>query len=170
MQPGIKARRHGRFGMTRVLITGSGGYIGQVLVPMARAHGWEVVGLDSGYFEGCDVPGMDITATEILKDVRDVEPSDLHGFDAVVHFAGLSNDPLGELNPGLTSDINYEASVRLALVARDAGVKRFVFSSSCSVYGARSSRPVIEDDELEPLTAYAISKVETERAVSKLAT
>ena len=155
--------------MTRVLVTGSGGYIGQVLVPLARARGWEVVGLDAGYFESCDVPGMDVAMPEISKDVRDLEPSDLRGFDAVIHLAGLSNDPLGELNPGLTSEINYAASVRLASAAREAGVKRFVFSSSCSVYGARSNRPVIEEDELEPLTAYAVSKVETELAVSKLA-
>jgi nucleoside-diphosphate-sugar epimerase len=155
--------------MTRVLITGSGGYIGQVLVPLARAHGWDVTGLDSGYFEGCDVPGMEVAVPDVFNDVRDVTPEDLRGFDAIVHLAGLSNDPLGELNPGLTSEINYEASVRLAAAAKEAGVQRFVFSSSCSVYGARSSRPVTEEDELEPLTAYAASKVETERAVSKLA-
>src|SRR5439155_11274390 len=138
-------------------------------VPMLKDRGWETIGLDVGYFEGCDVPGMPTTPPDLLLDVRDVQPADLKGADAIIHLAGLSNDPLGELNPELTKQINYEASVQLARVAKQAGVSRFVFSSSCSVYGARSSAPVTEENELEPLTAYAWSKVMTEQTVSELA-
>ena len=153
----------------RVLLTGSGGYIGQILGPRLRDHGWDVTGLDSLFFDGCDLADRPIMPTAIVKDVRDLTPADLEGFDAVVHLAGISNDPVGELNPELTLDINYRASVRLAELAREAGVRRFVFSSSCSVYGARSAAPVVETDELEPLTAYASSKILTEQAVSELA-
>lgn len=155
--------------MTKVLVTGSGGYIGRVLTPMLTARGWDVVGLDSGYFEGCDLGQPVAGPPTIERDIRDVVPGDVAGFDGIIHLAGLSNDPLGELNQGLTSDINYQATVRLGEAAREAGVPRFVFSSSCSVYGARSDAPVDETGELEPLTAYASSKVLSEQAISKLA-
>jgi nucleoside-diphosphate-sugar epimerase len=153
----------------RILLTGSAGYIGQVLAPKLQANGWDVIGCDSGFFDGCNLPVGPIFPTTLTKDVRDVTPADLAGVYGVIHLAGISNDPVGELNPALTLEINYQASVRLAEMARKAGVARFVFSSSCSVYGARSAAPVIETDELEPLTAYASSKILTEQAVSALA-
>src|SRR5579862_7407420 len=156
--------------MGRVLVTGSAGFIGQVLMPLLAERGWDAVGLDADYYDGCDLAGFSVTPTAIRKDIREVGPADLASFDAVIHLAGLSNDPVGDLDRELTLDINLKASVRLAEMARAAGVKRFVFSSSCSVYGARSSAPVTEDDPLEPLTAYAVSKVATEQEVSKLAT
>src|SRR5579883_78387 len=155
--------------MSKVLVTGSGGYIGSVLTPMLAARGWDVVGLDAGYFEGCDLGQPVAGPPTIEKDIRDVVPTDVAGFDGIIHLAGLSNDPLGELNPELTSDINFRATVRLAAAAREAGVPRFVFSSSCSVYGARSDAPVDETGELDPLTAYASSKVLSEQAIAPMA-
>jgi nucleoside-diphosphate-sugar epimerase len=153
----------------RVLLTGSGGYIGQILGPLLEAAGWDVTGCDTGFFDGCDLPVGPIFPTTLHRDVRDLAPADLAAFHAIIHLAGLSNDPLGELNPELTLDINYRASVRLAEMAREAGVPRFVFSSSCSVYGAQSGAPVVETDPLDPLTAYAKSKILTEQGVTPLA-
>jgi len=154
----------------RVLVTGHDGYIGTVLVPTFRAAGHEVVGLDSGLFSGC-VFGRDGEAPAALsKDVRDVEPGDLAGFDAVVHLAAISNDPLGDLNPGCTFDINHRASIRLAECARQAGVSRFLYSSSCSVYGASSPDDVLtEEAAFRPVTPYGESKVRVEEDLTKLA-
>jgi len=152
----------------RVLLTGSEGYIGTVLVPMLWAAGDEVVGLDSGLFRECSLRAIRPMPT-IRKDVRDVEPGDLDGFDAVLHLAGLSNDPLGDLNPTLTYEINHEASVRLAELARRAGVRRFLYASSCSVYGAAGDDALTEESTFNPVTPYADSKACSERDISRLA-
>src|SRR5690348_9796592 len=120
----------------RILLTGHKGYIGAVAGPLLQAAGHEVVGLDTDLFGECDFGGPGREIPEIRKDLRDLVEADLDGFDAVVHLAALSNDPLGNLKPGLTYEINHLASVRLAKLAKNAGVERFVFSSSCSTYGA----------------------------------
>ena len=154
----------------RLLVTGHHGFIGSVFLPLAVAAGHEVVGLDSGLFERCT---FGVPPTEpwpsIRRDLRDIAADDLGGFDAVVHLAALSNDPLGDLDPGLTYEINLEASLRLARLAKTAGVERFVFSSSCSNYGAAGSAVLDETAELKPLTPYAVSKVRLEAALVELA-
>jgi nucleoside-diphosphate-sugar epimerase len=157
-----------------VLVTGNKGYIGTVMVPMLQAQGFEVTGLDSDLFEDCIfgdelVSGPISPIPYLRKDVRDVELSDLQGVDAIVHLCALSNDPLGNLNPKITYEINHEASVRLARLAKGAGVKRFVFSSSCSVYGASTADIVNEESEVKPISPYAISKVLAEKDISELA-
>lgn len=147
----------------RILVTGSTGYIGPVMSKVLEETGHEVTGLDAGYF------ATSSSAAPSRKDVRDLSPSDLAGFDAVVHLAALSNDPMGELQPEWTHQINCEGSLHLARVARDAGVSRFLFSSSCSIYGASESEFATETSPLQPLSAYAISKVKTEEGLDKLA-
>lgn len=154
----------------RVLVTGHNGYIGCALVPILVRAGHEVVGLDSCLFEDCTL-GPDVESVEtIRKDVREVEREDLQGFDAIIHLAGISNDPLGDLNPGCTYDINYRASVRLAKIAKERGVPRFLFSSSCSNYGAAGADAVLtEEAAFNPVTPYGESKVLVEKEVSQLA-
>jgi nucleoside-diphosphate-sugar epimerase len=153
----------------KVLVTGHLGYIGVELVPMARAAGHEVVGLDNGYFNDCDFAAPPDEVPAIDVDLRDVTPAHLEGFDAVFHLAALSNDPLGDLNPDITYDINHSASVRLARAAKEAGVKRFVFASSCSLYGAGGGDFLDETAAFHPVTPYGESKVKVEMDVSPLA-
>jgi nucleoside-diphosphate-sugar epimerase len=153
----------------RVLVTGHLGYIGAETVPLLLQAGHDVVGLDTGFYEGCDFARAPEDVPWLRVDLRDVEPRHLEGFDAVVHLAALSNDPLGDLNPDLTYDINLHASVRLAEAAKRAGVGRFLFASSCSLYGAGGDGLLDESAEFRPVTAYGESKVRVEHEVSKLA-
>ncbi len=155
----------------KILLTGHHGYIGSIVGPVLEAGGHEVTGLDTLYYEGCDLNGADEPSVETLRvDIRDVEPDHLDGFDAVAHFAALSNDPLGDLSPELTSEINFRATVRLAEAAKQAGVPRFVFSSSCSMYGASPAEGGVDETApLQPLSAYAESKVRSEEALRELA-
>jgi nucleoside-diphosphate-sugar epimerase len=153
----------------RVLVTGHKGYIGAVLAPLLQDAGHEIVGLDSDLFEQCTYGEPPVEITSIRKDIRDVELADLRGFDTVVHLAGLSNDPLGNLNADLTYDINYAASLKLAELAKQAKVSRFLFSSSCSTYGAAGDKILNEEADFNPVTPYARSKVLVEQEVAKLA-
>lgn len=154
----------------RVLVTGSDGYIGQVLVPLLQQAGHDVVGLDSGLFRDCIFPGQPVSRPPVLwSDVRDVAADDLQGFDAVLHLAGLSNDPLGDLNPKVTYEINHAASIRLARLAKVAGVERFVFASSCSNYGASGDGYLDENAPFSPVTPYAETKVLVERDLHAMA-
>ncbi|HEU5450926.1 MAG TPA: SDR family oxidoreductase [Terriglobales bacterium] len=153
----------------RVLVTGHKGYIGTAMVPMLLNAGHQVLGIDSDLYRNSTYGNALPQVPEIIKDVRDIEKSDLKGIDAIIHLAGLSNDALGDLDPELTYAINYHASVRLAQMAKELGINRFVFASSCSNYGAAGDKILDESGELNPVTAYAISKVKVEQEVSQIA-
>lgn len=153
----------------RVLVDGDRGYLGAVMVPVLREAGHEVVGLDVGWYDGCDFGAQPSGYEQRTGDVRDATPADLEGFDAVVHLAAISNDPIGHLNPDATYDVNARGAVHMARVAKEAGVPRFLFSSSCSLYGAGGDAPVAEDGEFHPVTPYGESKVMAEQGISPLA-
>lgn len=153
----------------RVLVTGHQGYLGTVMVPILQAAGHDVTGLDSGFFEDCVLGPEPQDPPGIRVDLRDVALEQLIGFDAVIHLAALSNDPLGALAPQITYDINHHASVRLARLSKAAGVQRFLYASTCSVYGSAGEDLVAEDAPLRPLTPYAESKVRVEDDVAAIA-
>lgn len=153
----------------RVLITGHEGYLGSVMAPLFVNAGHDVVGLDTGYFAECTFGPDGRTVPTVRKDLRDLEAGDLEGFDAVVHLGALSNDPIGNLNAAWTEEINFQASVRLAQLAKAAGVRRFLFSSSCIMYGMSRAEVVTEESPLDPKTEYARSKVRAEAAIAALA-
>jgi nucleoside-diphosphate-sugar epimerase len=156
--------------LMRVLVTGSEGYIGTILAPYLLAQGHEVVGVDTGFHRvGWLFNGVDQAPAWINKDIRNLTVEDLRGFDAVVHLAELSNDPVGQLNPTITFEINHHGSVRLATLAREAGVERFIYMSSCSVYGSAGEDYSTEASAVQPLTAYAQCKVLVERDVRPMA-
>lgn len=154
----------------RVLVAGDRGYIGTILVPLLRGAGHQVDGLDVGLYEGCDFgPAPESLGGRPELDMRDAEATQLADYDAVICLAALSNDPVGDLNPAATYSINHEGTLRLARAAKKAGVERFLFASSCSLYGAAGSQAVAEDAELFPVTPYGETKVLAERDLSLLA-
>jgi nucleoside-diphosphate-sugar epimerase len=153
-----------------ILVTGNLGYIGSVLIPLLQSQNHQVVGLDSGYFDKCLLSPVNHDFKQITKDIRDVDESDLSGIDAVIHLAGLSNDPLGELVPGLTEEINYAGAIRLASISKTAGVKRFIYSSSQSMYGVSDTDEELDEDlsNKNPVTAYAKTKWDAEIELKEL--
>jgi len=153
----------------KVLVTGHLGYIGTILVPLLKQAGHDVVGLDSDLYEQCTFGQLEEHVFSIEKDIRDVIKEDLEGFEAIVHLAGLSNDPLGDLNPKITDEINHLATIQLGRLAKEAGVARFLFSSSCSIYGASGNNLVSEKAPFCPITPYGRSKMLAEEGLRVLA-
>lgn len=153
----------------RVLVAGDRGYLGAVLVPLLQRGGYEVVGLDAGWYDGCDFGAVPHGYEQRTGDIRDARPADLEGFDAVINLAAVSNDPVGHLNPEATYAVNAHGAVHLGEVAKAAGVPRYLFSSSCSLYGAAGGAPVTEEAAFHPVTPYGESKVMAEAGLAKLA-
>jgi len=153
----------------KAFVTGHQGYIGSHVVDLLKQEGHTVIGCDLSVFEGCNWEPMVQPDRQLLKDVRQVEARDLDGCDCVMHLAAISNDPMGALNAQITFEVNRDASIRLAQAAKEAGVPRYLFAGSCSVYGQGEKLDLDETDPLNPLTAYAQSKIDTEEAVSQLA-
>ena len=154
----------------KILVTGNNGYVGTVLTEMLLKKGYSITGLDVNYFESCTLEPVQQEFNQIVKDIRAIDNNDVAGFDAIIHLAGLSNDPLGELNPGLTEEINYQGTVNLGRLARKAGIKRFVYASSQSMYGISDTENELDEDESEknPVTAYARTKWEAELKLKKM--
>lgn len=155
--------------MMNVLVTGALGYIGTVLVPMLQERDHDVVGADTDLYQRCTFTGQVPDLKTIKKDVRDLQRDDLQNYDAIIHLAGLSNDPLGDYRPELTEEINEKASIRLAALAKSVGIRRFLFASSCSNYGASGENFLTEEANFNPVTPYGISKVKVEAALTKMA-
>ena len=154
-----------------ILVTGNDGYLGTVMTKFLQEHSYKVVGLDCKYYKACEFYPADAHPfKQITKDIRDISKKDLEGITTIIHLAALSNDPLGELNPILTYEINYLASIKLAKLAKKRGIQRYIFASSCSLYGiARNDKPLTEEGKLNPITSYAKAKVKAEKEISKLA-
>jgi len=154
----------------RIIVTGHRGYIGTVLVEVLMQSGHDVTGIDSDLYQGCDFGELPPPVPSLRRDIRDIQPKDLAGAEAIVHLAALSNDPVGALDPTCTYAINHEATVRLGRLAKDAGVRRFVFASSCSVYGASDGEDLLDETApRRPVTAYGISKAKAEDGLADLA-
>ena len=152
-----------------ILVTGNNGYIGKVLVKSLIDKGYDVTGCDTDYFSNCEFYDDEFNIKQITKDIRDVSKKDIHNIDVICHLAALSNDPTGNLNPKLTDDINHKSSIKLAKLAIKKGVKKFIFSSSCSLYGISEEKSLTEESYQNPVTAYAKSKVDTENDLKNLA-
>jgi len=153
-----------------ILVTGNNGYIGKILVKSLIDKGYKVIGYDTDYFSNCEIYNDDLTSVQqITKDIRDVSEDDLNDIDVICHLAALSNDPTGNLNPTLTDDINHKASIKLAKLAIKKGVRKFIYSSSCSLYGVAEEKALTEESIQNPVTPYAKSKVDTEIDLKKLA-
>lgn len=155
--------------MKKILVTGSEGYIGSVLMPRLKEKGYDIIGYDSCFYQKGNLTNNYLSDYKIInKDIRDIKEKDLKDIDVVIHLAALSNDPLGKINENLTYDINYKASINLAKIAKKANVKRFIYASSCSLYGA-ADKVLTEEDTPNPQTAYGKSKILAEKDISKLA-
>ena len=154
----------------KILVTGNLGYVGSHLTKLLIASGHEVIGCDLSIFPEAVCGELSKPSLQLIKDFRSLTSPELNGVEAIAHLAGISNDPMGELNPGLTTSINGEGAIRLARVAQEAGVKIFAFASSCSIYGSAGNQPRTEDDPTNPLSEYALSKLYAEEGLAKLAT
>jgi len=154
----------------KILLTGNLGYIGSVLTPLLQKQGHEVVGFDCGYFKECLLSPVNEDFKQIIKDIRDIAVTDLEGIDAVIHLAGLSNDPLGELMPGLTEEINYGGAMKLARFSKEAGVSRFIYASSQSMYGVSDTDTELDEDlsSKNPVTSYAKTKWDAKQQLKEL--